>query len=59
MKLDLFLTSRLNNWLHKCLPPWVDAIGKKVAIVVLVVICFKLHQWTLQALSFVVTLEEH
>jgi hypothetical protein len=24
-----------------------------------VAICFKLHQWTLQALSFVVTLEEH
>jgi hypothetical protein len=46
VKLGLFLTSWLNNRLHKCLPPWVDAVGEKVAIVILVVICFKLHQWT-------------
>jgi hypothetical protein len=47
VKLGLFLTFRLANRLHKCLPPWVDAIGKLVVIVVLVAICFKLHLWTL------------
>lgn len=46
VKLGLILTSWLNNRFHKCLPPWIDAVGEKVAIVVLVAICFKLHQWT-------------
>jgi hypothetical protein len=41
--LGLFLTFGLNNRLRKCLPPWVDAISKKVAIVLLVAICFKLY----------------
>jgi hypothetical protein len=40
-KLSLILTIGFDHRLHKCLPPWVDAIGKIIAIVVLLNICFK------------------
>jgi hypothetical protein len=46
VKLGLFLTSWLTNWLHKCLPPWIYAVGEEVAIVIVVAICFKHHRWT-------------
>jgi hypothetical protein len=46
-EIGLFLTFGLMNRLHKCLPPWVDVVDKKVVIVILVAICFKLHQWTI------------
>jgi hypothetical protein len=62
VKLSLFLTFGLNNRLHKSFPPWIDAVGKKVVIVVRVAKWLQtppmdLH--AMQVLSLLVTVEEH
>ena len=46
MKTSCFFTFGRDHRLHKCLPPRVDAVGKKIAVVVLVAICFELYFWT-------------
>ena len=43
VEIKIFLTFRLFQRLHKCLPLWVDAIRRIVAIVVRTAICYKLH----------------